>query len=69
MSGPRLERMRYGQLLEWLAGEGITEHMVRKWIGLGTIKKHYFPGDARAYYSRAEIDREILNAPETQKAA
>lgn len=44
--------LRRGEIID---GIGINEEIFTKWVRAGLVTPKYFPGQARAFYERAEV--------------
>jgi len=54
--------LRFGCVVQWLAGYGITEKECRRMVESGVIKKcpALRGGGSRPYYSRDQIKRDVI---------
>jgi hypothetical protein len=57
---PTKEFLRYGDVVNWLDGEGISIRELRKLLEIGLIKGRPLRPDGRNYYFRSEIQRDVF---------
>lgn len=53
--------LRRGDVLNLLEGEGVSRASARQMIEDKTIRPFYLPGQTWAYYSRQQIQRDVLD--------
>ncbi len=53
--------LRYGEVMEWMGRYHFTNSAIAQLIECGVIKSFVLRPGARRYYSRAQIQRDVLD--------
>lgn len=61
--------LRWSQVVQMVAAEGISETEFRKLKEAGVVTPIYLRPNSRAYYSRDEVRRNVLEKGTTQQRA
>lgn len=60
MSAPTHERLRFGDVVDWLCGEGLSQTDVRRLIAEKIIRGTPIRPGGRNYYFKSQITRDVL---------